>query len=62
MKLYSVTWSESEPTAQSREWFGSRRSAEKCERENDGRIEQIDVPTTRAGLLSFLNANNWRWR
>lgn len=65
MKLYRVDSKSSEETAQTREWFGNKKSAEKAARASaygdyEARITEVDVPTTRVALLDFLNENLWQ--
>lgn len=60
MRLYRIDWRDSEPTAQQTDWATSLRDAERIARENvNAHITPVEVPTTKAGLVSFLKKHVW---
>jgi hypothetical protein len=62
MKFYRAVWKDDEPTAANCEWFTNKRDAEREASANwRGNVLEMDVPTTKAGLLEFLNERCWRY-
>lgn len=67
MKFYRIDYpvNEVEPTAVQTEWATNKREADRLARQGadgmyEANVKEVDVPTDRAGLLAFLNANIWR--
>ena len=55
MKIYEVKYPVSDPTHLQTEYTGTKEEAKRLAREGNGSFKDIDVPTTKADLIAFLN-------
>jgi hypothetical protein len=62
MRFYRINYYAISDTDQATEWATSQKEAARIARENrcgdyEAKIESVDIPMTRAGMIAFLNEN-----